>query len=716
MPADVVGFDAQQGDSLTRPINIDGTEIHQLEKRYKGEGRISDDEWDSVVTTAAHILSECPNPDGNKERRTGLALGKVQSGKTLSYTALIALGLENGYRLPIVLAGTKRPLLEQTYSRLVYDLDARRSSLTPFKNPTYQDMEVIHSILHTGGSCLLVTLKNRSRIDNLRQLLNNVDLKSYPFLIIDDEGDEASLNTQFRQGRRSATYNSILNLRGELPLHAYIAYTATPQANLLISGLDALSPDFAELVEPGSGYCGGRSFFGENRDLFLRTVHLDQNNPAAPYQITEDVQFAIACFIMGGVIRQLRGDDSVHSMLLHTSNLRSDHEQLHQAIQLLMSNWKDIAGLPSSDPSSERLINLMKRAYEDLNRTVKAPPSWEMVQERIKDELWLTEIWMVNSLPYGRDPVATPFRLKNNILVGGNMLGRGVTLEGLAVTYITREAEQDTNADTLEQRARWFGYKEAYLDVCRIFLTQRLASRYTELLQHEDDFWEALRRNQRQGINVKDWPRMFRLDAETWQLRPTRPQVADYRQFRSTGWDVQRRPILDPILCTVNLEGVKEFMDKYPGQLYRVGNVEHTLVRDLDPAAVISDLLSVMNLDGSDWDKSYTVEYLTRLQIGNRLARMDIAYMSKGEFRERSISPDGHINPMQGRSPSRSPDDPDYYPGDESIHNNRVQLQIHLIKIREKPEQPTIETTALALYIPVLPEFDLRMIVRSTND
>ena len=78
-----------------------------------------------------------------------------------------------------------------------------------------------------------------------------------------------------------------------------------------------------------------------------------------------------------------------------------------------------------------------------------------------------------DSLPVGRDPVANPIRLKNNIYIGGNMLGRGITIKGLAVTFITREAKNDTNADTLEQRARWFGYKRSYLDVCRILLTDR---------------------------------------------------------------------------------------------------------------------------------------------------------------------------------------------------------------------------------------------------
>jgi hypothetical protein len=708
-------MEPMQDQFSLRTVRIDGPEIQQMESQYRERGRIAEEEWDALVATAAQVLSKCPDSQGPNRQVTGLALGKVQSGKTLSYTALIALAIDNGYRIAVVLAGTKNPLLEQSYARLVHDLDAQRLVLTPFRNPTFQDSEVIHSILHSGGNALIVVLKNRRRIDEVTQLLNIPELRGYPVLVIDDEGDEASLNTQFRRGRQSAIYNSILRLRRSLPLHAYVAYTATPQANLLISGVDGLSPDFVELVEPGVGYCGGAIFFGENSDHYLRRINPAYVAQDFASQLTPDLYLAIATFLVGGAIRSLRGDRSFHSMLLHTSNLRLDHDLLQRSIIHLISLWREVSGLPYSDPSSEDLFRLMHRAYDDLCTTSGTPPSWESVREILRDEVWLCEVWMVNSLPLGRDPVAMPFRLKNNIFVGGNMLGRGVTIPGLAVTYITREAQQDTNADTLEQRARWFGYKQNYLDVCRIFLTERLMARYTELLQHEDDFWEALRRNQRQGISVREWPRMFRLDMETWKLRPTRPQVAAYREFRSQGWDIQRRVILNPNIASQNVQAAKRFFERHHGELRRFGNVEHLVIPGISPEVMISDLLSKMELEESDWEKSYVEEYLTRLNIGGRLQAMDVLLMSNGQFRERKASDDGRINPMQGRSPHREPGDPDYYPGDEYIHNEQIHLQVHLVGVRESDTHPPVETTALALYIPNDPRYDLRAVVRGND-
>jgi hypothetical protein len=705
-----IGVDLDKAQSPYQPIFIDGPEIEQLKNQYRDRNQIEEGAWEAIVATAARILSKCPNPKGPNHTATGLAIGKVQSGKTLSYTALIAMAVDNSYRITVILAGTKNPLLEQTYARLVLDLNAERQSLTPFKNPTaQQDAEIIHSILHSGGNVMLVVLKHRKHIDDITELLSTPELKRFPVLVIDDEGDEASLNTQFRRNRRSPIYESILQLRRSLPLHGYIAYTATPQANLLIYGVDGLSPDFAELVEPGVGYCGGSIFFGDSSSQYLRRV----GSSVQATQITDDLENAIAIFFVGGAIRWLREDDSSHSMLIHTSNLRVDHYQLKDSVQVLLSKWKDIASLPGDDPSSVVLFATMRRAYDDLCSTVSAPPSWENVRKRLSDEFWQTQSWMVNSIPgLGQDPIATPSRLKNNIFIGGNMLQRGVTLKGLAVTYITRQATGGTNADTLEQRARWFGYKSSYLDVCRIFLTERLLGRYAELLRHEDDFWEALKRNQNQGILVREWPRMFRLDMDTWELRPTRKQVADYRAFRGTGWETQSKISLDPKICRNNIHGIQRFFAKHPGVSKRFGNVEHQLVQDISPSILISELLSKLDLEGTNWDKSYIEEFLIRLQLGNALRAMDILFMSKGVFRERTVYENNRINPMSGYSFGRKPSDPNYYPGDEKIHNNRVQFQVHLIRAFKEDKSVLGETSALALYIPDDPQYDLRTVVR----
>ena len=710
VPDQSIGVDPLSTTTVLWGPSIDGEEILCLRNRYKE--RVNEDEWDDIVETAASILGRCPTPTENDRRVTGLVLGRVQSGKTLSYTSLIALAIDNGYRLTVVLAGTKNPLLEQNYTRLYNDLEAKRPNLTPFRNPSPQDADVIRSVLYGGGHALIVVLKHGKRLEDVRRVLATPELRGKPTLLIDDEGDEASLNTQFRYGRRSSIYRSILALRDALHVHAYVAYTATPQANLLISGIDGLSPDFGVLVEPGQGYCGGATFFGSNRDQYLRLVPMSEVDNHHIQGIPSSLRQGIATFLVGGAIRHLRESNAWHSMLIHNSNLTVDHHRLQTAVRNLVGLWREILHLPDDDPATHELMVLMRAAYNDLCSTVHDPPAWEAVRLRLRDEVWLVEVWMVNSLPLGRDPIGTPFRVKNNILVGGNMLGRGVTIEGLAVTYITRRAKTETNADTMEQRARWFGYKRDYLDVCRIFVTAQLRDDYTELLRHEDDFWEALRRNQRQGLSIREWPRMLSLDMNMG-LKPTRSNVANYRRFKGGGWDIQRRLIENETVAGRNVRKVRTFFANRAGAIVkRFGNVEHIVVKDCPTEEAISQLLTNIEVDDTDWDASYTSEYLTRLLLAGVLPSFDVVFMSRGKTRERTKRRGG-VNPMQGRTPGRDPSDPAYYPGDEKIHEERVQLQVHVIRVRGYGLDHPVETTALALFVPSdNPRFDLRYVVR----
>ena len=267
----------------------------------------------------------------------------------------------------------------------------------------------------------------------------------------------------------------------------------------------------------------------------------------------------------------------------------------------------------------------------------------------------------------------------------------------------------------MEQRARWFGYKSDYLDVCRIFVTAQLRDDYTELLRHEDDFWEALRRNQRQRLSIREWPRMLSLDMNMG-LKPTRSNVASYRRFRGGGWDIQNRLIEDAAVAARNVRNMRSFFaQRDDGFVKRFGNVEHLVVEDCPTEEVISGLLANIDVDGTDWDASYTSEYLARLLLAGVLPSLDVLFMARGQTRERTKR-QGRVNPMQGRTPGRDPSDPTFYPGDENIHEGRVQLQAHLIRVRGDGLDNPVETTALGLFVPGDDaRFDLRYVVRNDN-
>jgi len=684
-------------------IQVDCPEVAYLRDKYP---EIPEEEFNAVLGSAADLLSKCPNPKTKTGQKTGIAIGKVQSGKTLSFTTLIALAAANGYSRIIVLAGTKKALRDQTAQRFKRDLriadPAYTSRILVYTDPTTNNIDAIRNANSStvNKSVLLVILKNRKRIQDVKELLSSPELPTAPTLIIDDEGDEASLNTYFRSGKQSATYKSILDLRKTLPLNSYIAYTATPQANLLLQTIDQLSPEFCAFIEPGNGYCGGSLFFGDRSIEFIREI-MGPTDEESQKKVTDDLREALAVFFVGAAMRHIRSEGAKHTMLMHVSHLKEVHETLTGNVQALLRKWTDTLLLKPKDPSRISLVKLFKKAYDDLTAKMSSPPSWDAIESRLLRELQSNELHMVNSLPRGVQIAESTFQHENNIVIGGNILSRGVTIRDLAVSYITRRAD-NTNADTMEQRGRWFGYKSEYLDLCRIFLPRQIIADFQEILRFEDDFWESMKRTLRQNLPITNWPRIFKLNPELG-LSPTRSSVANYRKFKPEGWETQRKPV-SPTVVQENKRIIEQFFSSHGARVEKVGSVEHTFIRDCDVRDAIKNLLGKLNLDGTGWESSYYIEYLIRLVESGKLDKMDIVLMSKGDWRKRTFENNEINQLMSGYSAN--------YVGDREFHKERVQLQVHFI---ENKQDETVRTTALALYIPENENFNLSYIVREES-
>ena len=199
---------------------------------------------DTVRDAAVSIVSKTVPPTSDQGRETGLVIGYVQSGKTMSYEAVTALAHDNAFQIVIVIAGIATSLLEQSTSRLCLDLhldDPKRPRRwIQLQNPSGDDdiVPTIRNVLEdwrdpdTPGdykkTILITVLKNHRRLQALTELFLDLDLDSVPTLIIDDEADQASLNTEVTQGQESTTYRRLMELRNALPTHTYLQYTATP--------------------------------------------------------------------------------------------------------------------------------------------------------------------------------------------------------------------------------------------------------------------------------------------------------------------------------------------------------------------------------------------------------------------------------------------------------------------------------------------------------
>jgi hypothetical protein len=236
--------------------------------------KLDEAEREALQDSTVGILSQCTMSNASAAVKTGLVVGYVQSGKTMSFTTVAALAADNGCPLIIVITGTTKPLFDQSSERLDRDLRLDHRSdrkWQHFREPDRKERERLNQIFedwrdretpaHERQFVLITVKKNWSVLRKLITLLNQVDSSGIPALIIDDEADQASLNTKIKQQEESPTYARLLQLRKLFPNHTFLQYTATPQAPLLISILDTLSPDFAELLNPGADYVGGIEFF-----------------------------------------------------------------------------------------------------------------------------------------------------------------------------------------------------------------------------------------------------------------------------------------------------------------------------------------------------------------------------------------------------------------------------------------------------------------------
>ncbi len=361
---------------------------------------------------AVTVLGRCAPPDCSGGQETGLVLGYVQSGKTMSFTTVTALARDNGYRLIIVSTGLTRNLFNQSRERLERDLrltERRDRQWFFFHNPRSRP-DVLQSIQMAledddddlpGASkptVLIAVMKNGTWLDHLRRLLSQLNLTGIPTLIIDDEADQASLNNNVREGTESATYRRILAIRRLLPHHTFLQYTATPQALLLINIIDVLSPNFAEVLTPGPTYTGGRAFF--EGDVALARRIPDTEIPAANqplHEPPESLLEAMRVFFLGVAVGILGGEQGNRSMMVHPSKRTMPHGDYFQWVRGTQKVWDGILAAGEREGDYRDLMEDFRRAYADLSGTVPDVPAFEELAPYLRRAIRRTVVTEVNA-------------------------------------------------------------------------------------------------------------------------------------------------------------------------------------------------------------------------------------------------------------------------------------------------------------------------------
>lgn len=265
----------------------------------------------------------------------------------------------------------------------------------------------------------------------------------------------------------SATYDWITQLKQALPHHTFIQYTATPQANLLLHLADGLSPSFAELVTPGEAYVGGREFFAGSPSLVV-TIPAKEIPPTYAGAATpESLQSALRFYLLGAAVHYMTGQKGHRSMMVHPSQYTGPHADYKAWVGDSIRSWRDLLEQPEDSSGFQACAGLFGKEYRLLQGSFPTIPPLNDLLRVMSQVIGETRIQQVNSSKVGEKTVkwnASDYW----VLIGGQKLDRGFTVEGLTTTYMPRSLGTG-NADTIQQRARFFGYKRSYLGLCRFF-------------------------------------------------------------------------------------------------------------------------------------------------------------------------------------------------------------------------------------------------------
>lgn len=488
-----------------------------------------------IDETSSEIVGLLSNPAQTEFRGRGLVVGYVQSGKTANMTAVMAKAADAGYRFIIVLAGLTNSLRLQTDARFHADLIDRdqhgwRWHTTPVINgdlaltakPNFPVVDEVQ---------LAVVKKNVTPLRKLRKMLQETprnNLSRLPVLIIDDECDEASVNSS--EYDITSINKLIRQILHQLPRVQYVGYTATPFANVLINpyadhgGMDDLYPeDFITSLPKPEGYFGAADLFGddlldadaeggENSALdMIRTILPDEvpllRPPSRAAQstfqpeLTPSLEAALRYFLLATACRRIRGQDDQHSsMLVHTTV----YTAVHRTTAELVGLWRQETLVQLANRDAQLLQELeelwsAETARLPAGRFKRTPVDFADLKPILHEVLEEIEIIVENGRSDARlDYTSGP---KKYIVVGGSVLARGLTIEGLMVSLFLRSSSQ---YDTLLQMGRWFGYRIGYEDLPRIWMPADLEGAFRDLARVELEIRDEIAQYVERKVNPKE--------------------------------------------------------------------------------------------------------------------------------------------------------------------------------------------------------------------
>jgi len=544
---------------------------------------------------------------------TGLLYGRVQSGKTVAMIVTSALAIDNGFRVIVVLTSNNVKLVRQTADRFA-DLDGPIiSSSLDAAGGTYswqRDRGNIRRWMGERGA-VFVCAKEDGHLVSLIHFLQSIGAADYPALILDDEADHATPDTRVAQRSRaresgevlpgySTTFRLVvendqvpgLSLRETLTHNVFLQVTATPYGLLLQNLTNPLRPAFTRLLHPGQGYTGGEAFFAAAGDAATPPlVYVDDLEAEALAGESTDapawLRRSIAFFLFAATAHRVRTGTppkNGYKYLCHTSAKQLVHKRLSE---LILRYVDDLSSQLASEPKEALAREEVTWALTELERTVTELPDIEEMVTDIVRYLPRRSMLVVNS-EQGAD---LKFESRYNFLVGGNILGRGLTIDDLLVTYYLRQARV-SQMDTMHQHARMYGYRQHLMPFTRVFLPQTLALRFRQI--HESE--QALRDLLGESSGGRSTPVEVAAG-----LRPTRSNILDIGSIGAYRPGQQVYPV-EPVHDAKKLGDSVQRIDRLFKSVFgKIPEFNRFHEIELDLAKKLISIVEVQD-DGGDWE------------------------------------------------------------------------------------------------------------------
>lgn len=598
---------------------------------------------DEVTDRILGLLKD-PQALGEWDRR-GLVIGHVQSGKTANYIGLISKAADAGYRFIIVIAGIHNNLRKQTQKRIdegfvgltsdgarilrvgVGNWNHSRKNPVALTNTAsdFNKRVATHSTdlelyEEAGRPAIMVIKKNVPTLKRVYEWLRDLNadqhgqISKIPMLLIDDEADNASINTNKPDLDPTKTNEWIRQLLKLFNKSCFVGYTATPFANIFINpkdedemiGDELFPKDFIYSLDPPNNYFGAdKVFLDENisRDV-LRTISDAEDYIPMSHKrhdpipdLPPSAKRAIQTFILAKAIRNIRKQDTKHcSMMINVSRFINTQRQIREHVSHYLRELQNGIFSNYMKPVKEALCSAI---LADLKSVFDAEFSdcsetWEQVQGCLYVASDGMKTYLINSksdeaLDYGKYEKTGD--ALTALAIGGLSLSRGLTLEGLTVSYMYRNTKM---YDTLMQMGRWFGYRPGYEDLCRVYLSEDSKGWYAHIAEASENLRQQIKQMHRDGFSPKDFGLYVRAHDDALIVTAlNKMRHAEKKTFKVNFDGKLRETHILPSSDTIRRDNLSEMIS-----LYEQLNTEHETKRiDVKNGVVWRDVSMELVLD-----------------------------------------------------------------------------------------------------------------------